>query len=50
MAKKPPPLVNHVTRSRMVYQPPEKEKDISKGKEILNDTVLAKEEDDTVLK
>ena len=50
IAKKPPPSVNHVTRSGRVYQPFEKEKDICKGKEMLNNTVLAKEEDDTILK
>ena len=50
IAKKPPPSVNHITHSRMVYQPLKKEKDISKGKEMLNDIVTAKEEDDMVLK
>ena len=50
IAKQPSSSVNHVTHSGRVYQPLEKEKDISKGKEILNDTVSAKEEDDIVLK
>ena len=48
IAKKPPPSVNHVTLSERVYQPPKKEKDISKGKEMSND--IAKEEDYVVLK
>ena len=44
------PSVNHVTHSGRVYQPPKKEKDVSKGKELSSDTTPAKEEDDLVLK
>ena len=50
ITKMPPPLVNLVTHSGRLYQSPDKEKDISKGKEMPNDTISAKEEDDIVRK
>ena len=50
ITKKLPSSVNHVTQSGRVYQPLEKERDVSKGKEMSSDTAPTKEEDDLVLK
>ena len=50
ITKKFPPSVNHVTRSGRVYQPPKKEKEVSKRKEMSSDAAPTKEEDDLVLK